>query len=162
MTIKSSLTGLLLGMTLALAAGQASAAQPLVVYSDQSQIIDLARPPGTVVIGNPSIADATIQGQKVFLHGRGFGTTNVIILDEQGEQLVNFEVDVRFGGHNNVSLFKAGALQSYVCVGDCEAIMHPGDEPTFFKDIALKPNQDKINLATGQKPAEANQPPPAQ
>jgi len=162
MTIKHSLTGILFLVSFACGAGQAAAAQPLVLYTDQSKIVDLARAPGVVVVGNPSIADATIQGRRVFLHGRSFGTTNVIVLDEDGDQLADFEVDVQLGGRNNVSLFKAGSLQSYVCAGDCEVIMHVGDQPDYFKDVVQKRNEDKIGLATGQKSAEANQPPPAQ
>lgn len=162
MTIKHSLTGLLLTVTLAFASGPVAAAQPLIVYTDQSKIIEVSRSPGVVVVGNPSIADASIQGNKVFLHGRGYGTTNVIILDEQGAQLADFLIDVQLGAPNTVSLFKAGALQSYTCVEDCESIMHVGDNPVYFKDVVLDRNKDKINLATGQKSAEANQPPPAQ
>jgi hypothetical protein len=160
MAIRSSiLTSILFGLSLA---GQVDAAQPLVVYTDQSKIIDLAQTPSIVVVGNPSIADVTIQGNKVFLHGRGFGTTNVMILDEQGTQLADFEIDVQLGGNNNVSLFKAGGLQTYVCAGDCEVAMHVGDAPSYFKDTVLERNKDKIELATGQKSSEANQPPPAQ
>ena len=162
MTIKSSLTGILLTTMLACAASPATAAKPLVIYTDQSKVISIPRAPGVVVVGNPSIADVTIQGQNVFVHGRSFGTTNVIILDEDGAQLADFEVDVQLGGQNNVSLYKAGSLYSYVCAGDCESVMHTGDNPDYFKDWVLKPNQEKINLATGQKSAEANEPPPPQ
>lgn len=162
MTIKHSLTGILFLTSFACGANQAAAAQPLLLYTDQSKIVDLARSPGVVVVGNPSIADATIQGRRVFLHGRSFGTTNVIVLDEDGDQLADFEVDVQLGGRNNVSLFKAGSLYSYVCAGDCETVMHVGDHPDYFKDVVHKRNEDKIGLATGQKSAEANQPPPAQ
>lgn len=162
MTIKSGLTGILLSATLAFATSQAFAAQPLVVYTDQSMVIDVSRAPSVVVVGNPSIADATIQGKKVFLHGRSFGTTNVILLDEQGDQLADFEVDVQLGGENQLSLFKAGSRYSYICPGDCQVAMQTGDNPDHFKDWVLKPNQEKINLATGQKSAEANEPPPAQ
>jgi hypothetical protein len=76
MIIKSSLSGILLCTALAYAAGQAIAAQPLIVYTDQTQVIDVPREPGIVVVGNPSIADASIQGRKVFLHLQ-LRTTNV-------------------------------------------------------------------------------------
>lgn len=162
MIIKSGLTGILFGLTLAWAANQASAAQPLIIYTDQSKIIDLARTPGVVVVGNPSIADATIQGRRLFLHGRSFGTTNVVILDADGGQLADFEIDVQLGGQNNLSLFKAGGMQSYVCASDCQVQMHVGDVPDWFKENVLERSKDKIGLATGQKSAEANEPPPVQ
>ena len=162
MTTTRSFARYLVSAALLLSAGYASAAQPMVLRTDQATIIEMARSPSIVVVGNPSIADATIQGNKVFLHGRSFGNTNVIILDSDGAQLADFEVDVQQGGHNNVSLFKAGSLQSYVCAGDCQSSLHPGDHPDYFKDVVLKPSQEKINLATGQRTAEANEPPPAQ
>ena len=161
MMIRSGLTGMIFGLALAYA-GQATAAQPLVLYADQSKIISLTGTPSIVVVGNPSIADATIQGQRVFLHGRSFGTTNVVILNDNGDQLADFEIDVQLGGGNNVSLFKAGALYTYVCAADCESVMHIGDQPVYFKDVVLDRNKDKIKLATGQTSAEANEPPPAQ
>ncbi len=162
MTFKSRYAGVLLSLLLAGGASEAIAAQPLIVYTDQSQIINLSRAAGVVVVGNPSIADATIQGNSVFLHGRGFGTTNVIILDEDGGHLANFEIDVQLGGRNNVALFKAGGLQSYVCAPDCETQMHVGDTPGHFKETVLERNKDKIDLATGQKSAESDEKPPAE
>ena len=162
MTIKSSLSGILLCTTLVCAANQAIAAQPLVVFTDQTQIIDLPREPGIVIVGNPSIADASIEGQKVFLHGRSYGTTNVIILDQKGAQIADFEIDVQLGGRNNVALFKAGQQYSFVCAPNCEVAMHVGDDPGWFSEGVLKRNEEKINIATGQKTTEVKEPAPAQ
>ncbi len=162
MTIKYSFTRWLVSATLLLNAGYACATEQLVLRTDQAKIIDVARSPSIVVVGNPSIADATIQGNRVFLHGRAYGTTNVIILDNDGAQLADFAVDVQQGGQNNVSLFKAGHLQTYVCATNCETMLHVGDNPNHYKDVVLNRTEEKINLATGQRTAEANEPPPAQ
>jgi Pilus formation protein N terminal region len=155
-----SLAGLLLILGLASTSQQALAAQPLIIFSDQSQLISVARNPGTVVVGNPSIADVTIQGQQVFLHARTFGTTNVIILDENGAQLADFEVTVQDGGTNNVSLYKAGGLQTLVCAPTCEASLHVGDEIDTFQKVVAAEAKTKNNMALGQKDGEA--PTPAQ
>lgn len=162
MTVTRNFARFLASATLLLCANAASAAQPLVLHTDQAKIIDMSRSPSIVVVGNPSIADATIQGNKVFLHGRAFGNTNVIVLDSDGAQLANFEVDVQQGGQNNVSLYKAGSLQTYVCAANCETMMHVGDHPNHYKDTVLNRTEEKINIATGQRTAEANEPPPAQ
>lgn len=159
MTIKSKFTTLVFGLTLATAAGGARAAEPITLFSDQSQIMTMARTPGTVVVGNPSIADVTIQGKQVFLHGKTYGTTNITILDEAGDQLALFEITVQLGGHNDVALFKAGALASYVCAPDCESSLHIGDEKDYYKNLVSQANA-KIGLATGQKSGEATAPPP--
>jgi Pilus formation protein N terminal region len=159
MTIKSKFACLVLGSMLALATGQAFAAEPITIQSDQSQIMTMARAPGTVVVGNPSIADVTVQGKQVFLHGKTYGTTNITILDEAGGQLAMFEVTVQLGGGNNVALFKAGQLASYVCAPDCESSLHIGDDKDYFKNL-LSQSSSKIGLATGQKSGESTSPPP--
>ncbi|MBI2718024.1 MAG: pilus assembly protein N-terminal domain-containing protein [Rhizobiales bacterium] len=162
MTIRTFLASLAVVGGLCLAAAPAQAAQPLVLFTDQSTILNVPRPAAVVVVGNPSIADATINGQQIFLHGRSFGTTNVIALDDQGAKIANYEVTVQLGGSNNVTLFKAGMEYSYVCVTNCEVQMHVGDDQDWFQKVVLGRNKDKIGIATGQKSAEANQPPPAQ
>ncbi len=159
MTIKTKFATLVFGLTLAIVSGEANAAEPIILFSDQSQIITMARAPGTVVVGNPSIADVTMQGKQVFLHGKTYGTTNITILDEAGEQLAMFEVTVQLGGHNDVALFKAGTLASYVCAPDCESSLHIGDEKDYFKTLASQIGS-KIGIATGQKSGEATAPPP--
>ncbi len=78
------------------------AAQELIVKTDQTQLISISGTPGAVVIGNPSIADATVHGNKIFVHGRAFGSTNLIILDESGNQLTALDITVQMGGQNNL------------------------------------------------------------
>ena len=70
-------------------ASAAFAAQELIIKTDQTQLINVSGNPGAVVIGNPSIADATVHGDKVFVHGRAYGSTNLIILDQDGNQLAS-------------------------------------------------------------------------
>ena len=74
------------------------ATQELVIKTDQTQLISVSGTPGTVVIGNPSIADVTVHGNKLFVHGRAYGSTNLIILDENGNQLSALDITVMLGG----------------------------------------------------------------
>lgn len=160
MNMRLALAGLSLAAGLsAFAAAAAADVKPLVVQVDQSQILGLDRPADTVVIGNPSIADASVQGPRLFVHGRSFGTTNLIVLDDKGTEIGNYELTVQLGGRYNVSVFKAGSEYSYVCAPDCEAQMHVGDEFNWFRQTVFDRNKDKITLATGQKASEVNPPP---
>jgi hypothetical protein len=127
----------------------AFAAQVLIVKTDQTQLINVTGNPGTVVIGNPSIADVTVHGSKIFVHGRAYGSTNLIILDENGNQLASLDVTVQLGGENNLAVYKAGARYSYVCAPVCEATLQSGDNPDWFGDIA-KMNGKKSGAATGK------------
>ena len=58
--------------------------------SDQSQLVKLADVPATVVVGNPSIADVTTDGRRLFFHPRGYGVTNVLVLDADGKKLGDY------------------------------------------------------------------------
>jgi putative type II/III system pilus formation protein len=159
MIIKKSLTAALLCATL-FTAPQASAAEPLVLLTDQTQILKLPRPPGTIVVGNPTFADVTVQDQLVYLHGRAFGTTNIIILDEAGDRMGDYEVTVQMGGSNNLALYKGGPAganrYSYVCAPNCEATLQVGDPSNFISEIA-KEVMMKTSLATGKTAVEAPQ-----
>jgi hypothetical protein len=149
---------------LALAFAQTStafAAQELIVKTDQTQLISITGNPGAIVIGNPSIADATVHGNKLFVHGRAFGSTNLIILDENGNQLSALDITVQQGGENNMAVYKAGARFSYVCAPMCEGTLQSGDASDFFGDIS-KMDAKKTGAATGKSSADSEAPPAAQ
>ena len=139
----------------------AFAAQELIIKTDQTQLIDVSGNPGAVVVGNPSIADATVHGSKIFVHGRAYGSTNLIILDQNGNQLASLDVTVQLGGVNNLAVYKAGARYSYVCAPVCEATLQAGDNPDWFNDIA-KMNGKKSGAATGKSDGDQADAPTAQ
>ena len=137
------------------------AAQELIIKTDQTQLLSISGTPGAVVIGNPSIADATVHGDKIFVHGRAFGSTNLIILDENGNQLSALDITVQQGGENNVSVYKAGARFSYVCAPLCEGTLQSGDAADYFGDIS-KMDARKTGAATGKTSADSQAAPVAQ
>ena len=139
----------------------AFAAQELIIKTDQTQLIDVSGNPGAVIVGNPSIADATVHGSKIFVHGRAYGSTNLIILDQNGNQLASLDVTVQLGGVHNLAVFKAGARYSYVCAPVCEATLQAGDNPDWFNDIA-KMNSKKSGAATGKSDGDQADTPTAQ
>jgi hypothetical protein len=89
------------------------------------------------VVGNPMIADVSIQGGVLAVHGRHFGNTNLIILDNKGNELVALQVNVIRADANNVEMFKGGAegkivgKYSYICAPDCESVVMPGDDNEY-------------------------------
>ncbi|HUQ36181.1 MAG TPA: pilus assembly protein N-terminal domain-containing protein [Aestuariivirga sp.] len=137
------------------------AAQELIIKTDQTQLISISGTPGTVVIGNPSIADVTVHGNRLFVHGRAYGSTNMIILDENGNQLTTLDVTVMLGGQNNLQIYKAGARYSYVCAPDCQGTLQSGDSVGFFGDIS-KMDAKKSGVAQGKASTEQEAPPAAQ
>lgn len=144
----------------------ASAMEQMTIYTDQSQIITVDRSPGTVVVGNPSIADVTIQGNQLFVHGRVFGKTNIIVLDENGSQLAEYAVNVAVEDDYSAVVFKGGSFkETYSCKTDCESSLHIGDSTDYYKLISQQ-QKDKLGLGQGQKAGEngdsSSQAPPAQ
>ena len=62
---------------------------------NQAKIVKLRAPADTIVIGNPEIADASVQdASTVVLTGKGFGVTNLVILDEDGSPIIDEQVTV--------------------------------------------------------------------
>jgi hypothetical protein len=137
---------------LALAAAYAMPAQAatdIVVNSDQAKMVSITGEPGTIVVGNPNIADVTMKHSSIFIHGRNYGSTNIIVLDKEGNQLANLDVTVMLGGNHNLNVFKSAGRLSYSCAPLCEATLQVGDRPDFFKDIVADQNKTKGGIATG-------------
>ena len=157
MTTVKKLPAIFAGLALLFVAGTARAGQEIIARLDHSQIFAMARVPATVVVGNPSIADVTIEGTNVFVHARAYGETNVLVLDEGGKQLADYDVVVQPGGGNGVYVFKAGASYSYICAPDCQSTLHVGDDTAWY-DAVAKQQISRNNIALGQKSGEAAKP----
>lgn len=157
-TVQAALTlaGLVMSAPLA-------AADMLTIEADKTQMVSLPVRPGTVVVGNPSIADVSINGSQVFVHGRGYGNTNIIILDVQGAQIAAFDITVKQSTSNAVTLYRAGVNNrlSYACDPICEVTLQVGDNAEWFKYVA-EAQAAKSELATGSETSEANAPPAPQ
>lgn len=126
----------------------ALAGSEIVVMADEAKLLSVGGEVSTVVVGNPSIADATVQGENVFLHGRSFGSTNLIVLDKQGSQIANLGVTVMQGGNSNLTVFRGGGKYSYVCEPNCQVALQIGDKVDFY-DAVESQTSKKIGLATG-------------
>ena len=63
----------------------------------------------TIVVGNPLIADVSVQaGGLVVVTGKGYGTTNLVALDRTGATLMERELQVRGGGEVSKAQLLAG------------------------------------------------------
>jgi Pilus formation protein N terminal region len=152
--------------TVTLLGGQAFAAQQITLKSDTTELLALNAEPGTVVIGNPSIADITVNGKQIFLHGHSFGDTNLIILDLAGNKIADYDITVGNESPHMLVVFKGGKDDedgyghgrfSYTCAPYCETVMAPGDVWKWTKKL-ININQDKAEFATGKRSTEAAAP----
>ena len=104
------------------AAGGAMADTGIQVVMNQAKIVKLARPADTIVIGNPAIADASVQDPTtVVLTGKGFGVTNLVILDSEGAPVVDEQVFVTRGDARSVRIYRRADIQTLSCTPLCES-----------------------------------------
>lgn len=106
----------------ALFAATPAAAEPIRVFVDQARVVKLARPADTIIVGNPLIADAAVQdASTVVLTGKGFGVTNLVILDREGAAIVDEQVVVSRASANAVNVYRRADLEALSCSPYCEA-----------------------------------------
>lgn len=118
------------------AAAPARAAEPVTVALDSARIIKLPERAATVVIGNPLIADLSLQpGGLAVITGKGYGATNVVVLDKQGAVLAEHTVEVKGPADPIVVVYRGVTRQTYSCTPDCHRRFTLGDTGVdYFTD----------------------------
>jgi Flp pilus assembly secretin CpaC len=112
----------LIASTMFFAGAQAIAASGIDVVMNQAKILKLARPADTIVIGNPAIADASVQDSTtIVLTGRGFGVTNLVVLDVEGNPIVDEQVIVSRDSPHSVRVYRRANVQTLSCTPYCES-----------------------------------------
>jgi hypothetical protein len=120
-------------MACAVAMRVAGAADTLTVVLDQAQILRLPDRVGTIIIGNPLIADVSLQaGGTMVVTGKGYGATNIIALDRAGATVMTTIVQVVGPRDNVVVVYRGVDRESYSCAPKCERRITLGDAPTYF------------------------------
>lgn len=113
-----------------------ASAKDLVVRYDQSQLLRLSRPASAIIVGNPSIADVTLQdGNLLVVTGKTFGITNIIALDANQKIIKDQRVLVERDDRRVVNLHKGSTRYTYACTPNCEPTLTIGDDTTFFKAV---------------------------
>jgi Flp pilus assembly secretin CpaC len=115
------------------AAGPGRAAEPITVMLDQATITKLPGRVSTIVIGNPLIADVSVQaGGLLVVTGKGYGTTNLIALDRTGAILTERSIEVVGAQDTVVFVYRGMNRESYSCAPSCERRITLGDGAEFF------------------------------
>lgn len=109
-------------------------ADSVTVSLDQALVMRLPDNVATIVIGNPLIADATLQrGGLLVVTGKGYGETNLVALDRNGHVILDKAVEVLGPESANVVyVYKGIDRESYSCTPDCQRRVTLGDSPAFF------------------------------
>lgn len=117
------------------AAAVPAQADTVSINVDQARVMRLPDGAATVVIGNPLIADATLQsGGVVVLTGKSYGATNMLALDRNGRIIMDKTVQVLSASDADlVVVYRGSQRESYSCAPDCERRITLGDTPAFFE-----------------------------
>jgi hypothetical protein len=110
----------------------AAADDILILTLDEAKIMRLPERVATLIIGNPLIADASLQNAGMMvLTGKGYGATNLIALDRSGAVLLERTVQVE-GPRERVVVYRGVERETYSCAPLCERRIMPGDTGAFF------------------------------
>ncbi len=116
---------------------QSPTKEPINVKLNQVTLVRLNQPIADALIGNPAIADITIQtGKSFIITGKSYGRTNIILLNKQGKTIFNKSITVDDQQENVVRLQKGQARVSYTCSPNCQPTPTLGDDRTYTKAVA--------------------------
>jgi Pilus formation protein N terminal region len=137
--LSPKLPRLLAAAIVAVVAGHAgmAASNSVQVLVDQATLVRLDRPAAEIVVGNPSIADVSVQSSKLLVvTGKSFGETNLIVMDADGKVVANRQLIVQEPRTGFVTLYRGGARQTLNCAPNCTPPLVIGDTPDIFGAVA--------------------------
>jgi len=118
----------------------AKAGTGIEVTMNQAKIVKLSRPADTIVVGNPAIADASVQdASTIVLTGKGFGVTNLVVLDPEGSPIVDAQVTVVRQAASSVRIYRRAEVQTMSCTPYCES---------SYKSEAEKSSEAEMSVTT--------------
>ncbi|MGN6570027.1 MAG: pilus assembly protein N-terminal domain-containing protein [Pseudolabrys sp.] len=138
---------------LALGAACPALADTVDVNVDQARIMRLPDGVATIVIGNPLIADATLQpGGILVLTGKGYGNTNLMALDRSGRVVLTHNIEVVAPKSADlVVVYRGMERESYSCAPVCERRIMLGDSVPYFNNTLTQSGVRNREAATSSK-----------
>jgi Flp pilus assembly secretin CpaC len=136
------------------AAPLSAGAEAINVMVDRATILRLPEKVATIVIGNPSIADGSLQaGGLLVVTGKGYGNTNLLALDRQGDTLAEYIVTVSAPKDNSkLTVYRGVDRETWSCAPKCEHSVMLGDSTTYFNEAAGQVGARNGQSAKGGKP----------
>jgi Flp pilus assembly secretin CpaC len=136
------------------AAALAEAADPataIAVNVDQAKLVRLPERVATIVVGNPMIADVTLQnGGILVVTGKGYGATNFIAMDRTGQILIDRQIQVAGPTDQLVTVYRGTDRETYSCMPICQKRVTLGDADGYFKQV-----MDQAGSLSGQAAGSA-------
>jgi Flp pilus assembly secretin CpaC len=150
----SGLRSLAIGILLWPAAGLAAPVDDAIAVNvDQAKLFKLPGHVATIVVGNPMIADVTLQsGGVIVVTGKGYGATNFIAMDRAGEVLVDRVIEVEGPSDQLITVYRGVDRESYSCMPICQRRVTLGDSDGYFKSVIDQAGTLSATATTNAKP----------
>lgn len=120
------------------------------IILNQATLIKLDDYISDAIVGNPAIADITIQNAQSFvLTGKSYGRTNLILLNKTGSIIFNKSVFVDDDQQNIVSVQRGNSRISLTCAPKCQPTPTIGDTTEYVQanSANLKSKLKDVNNA---------------
>jgi hypothetical protein len=131
-------------------ATSAMADEAVTIALNQARILRMPEKTKTIVIGNPMIADVTMQkNNNLVLTGKAYGLTNLIALDEKGNIVAESRIRVDAGQDSVLIVQRGMDRESYSCAPICQPTISPGDGAKYFGELATQ--AEKHNTLSSPK-----------
>lgn len=135
--------------------------QSFEVELNRTEVVYLPESAAAIVVGNPSVADISVHSEDtIFIVGRGYGTTNIIILNKAGQTVMNADITVVGASSvNNVRVFAGSTSKrsTYNCSPYCQPSPNLGDDLAFMGANSTQTEQISNNFASGASVARNTQ-----
>ena len=100
------------------------------VAIDQTARVNLKGSAASVIVGNPSVADVTVVDERtLYLSGRGYGITEVVVLDPLGRTIWQGEVVVTAPTTGAVTIYCGGHATEMACANACSPSIRSAKAP---------------------------------
>ena len=105
------------------------------VAMDEVRTVTFPKTVATIYVGNPAIADINmIDSRHAFILGKGYGSTNMVALDQDGKQVSNTHISVLARQDSSLTLQRGANRVTYSCTAaHCEVTPQPGDGKDTFE-----------------------------
>lgn len=112
------------------------------VESGKTKPLRLETEATSIVVGNPNVADVAVHnGKLIFISGKAFGTTNLMIFDKAGNTIYSSDIVVTTNTANLVTVNRAGNNFTYDCAPACRSGLSVGDDQNHYQNTRSQMQQ---------------------
>lgn len=128
----------LLAQSMAVTTALAASDNQIIVEKSHSKRISLKSPAGSVIVGNPDIADVNIiDSYTIYIVGRGYGSSSVTVTDRMGRSIFDGEVVVSAPHQGSVTVYSGKTATLMICNQICVPQETNADTMGQFQDSPI-------------------------